>query len=818
MKGLYFTERIIEAMKEAIKYPLTIIEAPMGYGKTTAVMEQLSLLNVNTMWQRVYDNSLGSFWNGFCHVLSIIDGANAQSLLALEFPSDSVTLRAALNIMERIEFPENSMIVIDDYHITECEEINNFIEFVVMSESLDVKFMITTRYTYFPRLEEMKLKGYLYLIENEAFELSKEDIISYYRQCGVKLKAIEAEELYSFTEGWISGLYLLMLSRKTRGSYIYTNDIYTLIDKVFFSLLPDKSKELLIGISIFDNFTLEQAEYMLEENDLKPLISGLIERNAFITYDFNEKTYHLHSILKRFLKEKFDIRQKTYMEAVYRRAARWFIKQREYFVSMRHAYIAADFDIIMEAIELDTGKSSSGEYKEAITRYFTTCPMECKRKFPLSMLIVARWLFMLNEVKLFQQACEEFVMNIRYIEDSDSKNRLMGEFQLLMSFTGYNDIKKMSQYHRRACELLKSPSTILGKNNNWTFGAPSVLYMFYRKSGELKKDVQVIREAMPFYYQVTDGHGKGAEYMMAAEHYYYIGDFKNSEITMHKAMVEANEEFQSGIVICAVFLQIKLALIKGNFDDILMLFKKLRESVNREKRYFFMHTLDMCETFIYSSLNTKEHIEPWIRNGEFKNTKLYFPAVASLNIVYGRVLLINGEYLKLLDLSGQFIGVASVFPNLLGQIYTYIYMAAANKQIFRQKEALAALTHALDLSMPDKVFMPFVENCDFIMPLLEELSRKGVRREDITNILDLYKTYGSSVGKIIREHFNGDKPSLTEREMEVAKLAAAGLSNKEIGESLFISQNTVKTQLKSVFEKLCVNSRALLKQYVNDKN
>ena len=51
-----------------------------------------------------------------------------------------------------------------------------------------------------------------------------------------------------------------------------------------------------------------------------------------------------------------------------------------------------------------------------------------------------------------------------------------------------------------------------------------------------------------------------------------------------------------------------------------------------------------------------------------------------------------------------------------------------------------------------------------------------------------------------------------ERELEIARLAAAGITNKEIGARLYISENTVKMALKSIFEKLGISSRALLKQ------
>jgi DNA-binding CsgD family transcriptional regulator len=48
---------------------------------------------------------------------------------------------------------------------------------------------------------------------------------------------------------------------------------------------------------------------------------------------------------------------------------------------------------------------------------------------------------------------------------------------------------------------------------------------------------------------------------------------------------------------------------------------------------------------------------------------------------------------------------------------------------------------------------------------------------------------------------------LTEREMEVLRLIASGLSNVEIGEKLFVSENTVKTHVSNLFVKLDVKRR-----------
>src|SRR5262249_39444210 len=74
---------------------------------------------------------------------------------------------------------------------------------------------------------------------------------------------------------------------------------------------------------------------------------------------------------------------------------------------------------------------------------------------------------------------------------------------------------------------------------------------------------------------------------------------------------------------------------------------------------------------------------------------------------------------------------------------------------------------------------------------------------------------GEIAGRVLREfereraeeRFREQLDALTAREEEILKLLATGESNREIGKRLFISEQTVKNHVASIFRKLQVNDR-----------
>jgi NarL family two-component system response regulator LiaR len=80
------------------------------------------------------------------------------------------------------------------------------------------------------------------------------------------------------------------------------------------------------------------------------------------------------------------------------------------------------------------------------------------------------------------------------------------------------------------------------------------------------------------------------------------------------------------------------------------------------------------------------------------------------------------------------------------------------------------------------------------------------RSREVTVIKEVYVPVPES-GPFVLDARKLKELGITPREHEILGLIAEGLSNREIGERLFVSENTVKTHSSRVFDKLGVNRR-----------
>jgi LuxR family maltose regulon positive regulatory protein len=122
-------------------------------------------------------------------------------------------------------------------------------------------------------------------------------------------------------------------------------------------------------------------------------------------------------------------------------------------------------------------------------------------------------------------------------------------------------------------------------------------------------------------------------------------------------------------------------------------------------------------------------------------------------------------------------------------------------------EALADLERALAQAEPEGYVQVFLDEGEPLAVLLRRVASRGVARACAHRLLDaLNRTVAKQEQAATPDHFPLVEP-LTEREMEVLRLMAAGLSNREIAEELILAMGTVKAHLHNIYGKLDVRGR-----------
>lgn len=170
-------------------------------------------------------------------------------------------------------------------------------------------------------------------------------------------------------------------------------------------------------------------------------------------------------------------------------------------------------------------------------------------------------------------------------------------------------------------------------------------------------------------------------------------------------------------------------------------------------------------------------------------------------IIYGRVLLEQRAYRKLLGTSEYFLGLSAIFPNLLPQVYARLYMAQALNALGRREEACREAAAALELAAPDRVYMPFAENYPGIRPLLPLSPEMEPHRGEIARLYRDREACGS-----------GAPTPFTPREQDILRCLRQGLTNKEIAQRLYLSPHTVRNTVSIMLKKRSLASREQLRE------
>lgn len=814
----YCSDRLKTRLDQIRDFRTTFIEAPSGAGKTTAVQDFFGKADGkdgSVRWFVASEEPHTSGWARLCRVIGEIDPPTGSRLLRLGFPVEDNQGEIAQAFME-LRCDDETYLVCDNFQFIQKNLPPSVWRALVDHGGEGLRIVILT--------QQLSSRGLVVLsnsdvlrVENDDLCLKEDEIGEYYLMAGVTLDENQKRGLHRYSEGWIAALYLQLMNYVRTGSLEKSSSIYELVDELFWKNLSRDDRQVLFRLSPFDNFTVPQACFILGVDSLsESLVEGL-GRWMFIRYDIESRRYYPHSILLDFVRSALQDEQELLRRDILHRAGEWCADRKEKTQALSFFYRLRDYPAIL-SLDLrcpDISRATLNTGREGMLTVLrdivdnSTLELRCDHAF--SLISIAFEAFNLGDMELYTRLCREMEDLLNNCEMDEPRRRsLLGELYLARSFGSYNDIEAMGKDHSLAYELLGTNSVLFQPDAPWTFGWASVLGMFHSGSGKLDSELEAMDYWLPRYNSLTSGNGSGAQLIFRAEAMLHRGLDDEAEALALKALETTSRWKQDSLFICTAFLLQRIALLRGDGPGFMDSSAMRDERVRLASHGIMRRITEMATGFTSVLLDNPEGVSPRICDEGF--LRGVSPVAPFACMVYGRLALLTGRERELLLRSEEILFPAQRYRNLLAEIYVTIYISVAQSRLGRENDGIDTLNRALEMSMPDGLILPFAENADLIGPSLDAaLAQNWSHKEQ--ELSSLKKRYSVGKDRIIQSLSGKEAPvGLTPRENDVALLVSEGMSNREIADKLYLSENTVKFYLKSVFQKLDISSRREVKR------
>ena len=805
LNSIYISERLQKSLQPVSNSALTAITAPMGYGKTTAVNWYLSRLAKDSQALliriSIYSQNLSIFWKSVQNAFSF---AGLNFLENYDCPEDEASAGFLTEILcYQLEKCENCYIFIDDFHLLKDDRVATFLCRMAGRIPENVHLIVASRNHFISDDWIVRLGGRLHRIEIDDLRLNAGELSAYIRRCGTSLTDSQLEQLLKSSEGWFAAVYLNLCSFSKSGELPgKTSDIYQMFSASMLNPLPEDRKEFLSAMGLADEFTEEMAEFITKREDVHQILKMLTRQNAFVTCLNDGQTYRFHHMMKECAFRAFRTLDDSRQAFYYERYGAWYEKHGAYIHALSAYRRNQNFAAILRVVQKDAGILLASLKPEEVLEVLNRCPVSVLKEYPLAILVLMRCMFNWKNIPKMLELKELLLASIREHPklSEEERGNLLGECDLIQSFLMYNDISRMSQFHRSASEKMTRPAISIRSDGGWTFGSPSVLMMFHRKSGELDKELKEMNQCMPHYYKITNGHGQGAETIMSAEAHFMRGNFVDANIALEKAYTQIQGNGQESIALCCDFLAQRLSIcmdIKTRNT-----FEERRKELLQGHNTTWVNIFDSTRAYYYAVTGQTERIPALFGAHMLSTVNFLAPGRPMMEMIENQVYLAQGEYSKVIGRNESILAMCQALHYDLVALHVQIQLLAANWKLGKTEQALDLLRRSLSQAFPDGILMPFVENYPYIEELLKG-SFFGINENFLFRITRMGKEWEMRCDQLKKEEaYPPVFKVLSDRELEITELMAKHMSNKEIAQSLFLSEGTVKQYINQIYSKL----------------
>jgi len=819
---------------------LTLVSAPAGYGKTTLVADWFRSLEFKTTWLSLdeHDDDPIHFLNYLSAALSRIDPGIGNSMVEVlagrqELPAEIISPV----LVKAIEEHSNPFLLsLDDYQYIVHPQIHQIINFTIDHQPENLHMVVITREDPLIPLSRLRARGQVLEIRQSELSFSKKEIFDFIdKTTGFELTDNDLDALAGRTEGWPVGLQMTALS--IQGSQDVSGFVRSfagsnrfILDYLFDEVLDGLSSELeefLLKTSILDRLCDTVCNAVTGRTDSYEILQKIENANLFLfPLDETRTWYRYHLLFADLLRHRLRMRGDIVEVDLHLRASIWYEENGFIKAAIQQAIEAKDWERAIDLILRNAeGMLGRGEVV-TLLKFYGKLPENEIRARP-NLCLRYSWPLLLSGELV---RAESYLEQAQAISKGDTS--LSGEISVARAF-----IARSRGDDRRTIEMSNQALTLLPKMNASLQAVINVnLGIAHWHTGELSLAEDAFQNASATlvgsqnrYAQLTSlifqNRIKAAKGQLIVAHngylplvvieepipilslayldlgalYYEWNQVEKSIEWIGKCIAHSertrNAEFQVAGYTQIARLSLELGDLGAAFSAMQKADKLLEQHtilpLNQARNAAFHVQLALAQKEIESASHWTE------KAGEKADAHNFYPF---LGLAPARLYLAQRQYQAAIAYLDECLKHTLEAGWGFGEVSVRVMrsLAEGNPDI-----ALKILLPALKLGQRQSFIRSFVEGGEDMLPLLNKAVLQGIDPDYIHQIIMAIDEHHP----IARGREKRLVEALSEREIEVLLLLAAGLSNQGIADQLTISLGTVKTHLHHIYGKLGVNNR-----------
>ena len=787
-------------------------------------------------------NDIRSFWLYFATAISSFVEGNKELIDFLRLNYDIHNLEPLIILLvNKLCSEQDYYMVLDDLHYILDEELIHTFEFFLKSMPENFHLIMLSREEPALYMGDLAVSGRLLYIDHAQMYLTKQEEHAFLTETlGLAKGSPEVQKLSEYAEGWIGGLQLAVAAKALEkgknqlllaGGGIATE----YLNREIFDALSEPERDFLIKTGFLTYFSPTICQALFEDmtdNLYNEMINGLIQKNLFIIcLDEDLGIYRYHNILQDFLRKKFTALSQTERGEYYYKSASCFEREKDKEEALR---LWCDCGAYAEVLRV--AKTMAGQTE--IYKYLDKLPVDVLLEDPellAQCFIYNIAAFNIERSRLLYHAFKkhygdtDLFTAIRFAEvyvaedsnaipkyhamraDQINQLKLGDVMKSVLLVENATALMNLMEYEEAKDCIKKALNISPGSNTYVDFFAVDQLAQIYEETGDLNESLKC--------YEKGNALLKSTSFMLGIEANYYFGlmgvYMRQMELAKTQELLATLQEFihknhlSNPITdMTFYFHQAEMHFLTGND---LRAKDEIDALLNNFKGYSILTLSRLLFELDCRNLMSEEMAEEALSEME-KETE--YAKQPFFKLLKARISLKFNEADKAMDQVDEVLSFSRKKHNKLRVIEAGIFkinLLLRETGTVHKREIMNLLLEAIHYAYDNGIKQPFYLERELLLPLLEQVERDFKTNKSLLNdreALFLKDILGLCKGEAVK--IEVDKTELLSvREMEVLKELAQGITNKEIGERLCISQATVKTHVLSIFGKLGVSSRLM---------